>query len=56
MKNKERFILYDNNNEFEYTKTKSDINIKFNRVAFIFFIFFIISIYINHLVIWLKKF
>ena len=51
MKNKERFILYDNNNEFEYTKTKSDINIKFNRVAFIFFIFFIISIiYSIHLV------
>ena len=51
MKNKERFILYDNNNEFEYVKTKSDINIKFNRVAFIFFIFFIISIiYSIHLV------
>ena len=51
MKNKERFILYDNNNEFEYTKTKSDINIKFNRVAFIFFIFFIISIiYSIHLI------
>ena len=28
MKNKERFILYDNNNEFEYTKNKSDINFK----------------------------
>ena len=51
MKNKERFILYDNNNEFEYTKNKSEINIKFNRVAFIFFIFFIISIiYSIHLI------
>ena len=30
MKNKGRFILYDNNNEFEYTKTKSDINKKIN--------------------------
>ena len=51
MKNKERFILYDNNNEFEYTKNKSEINIKFNRVAFIFFTFFIISIiYSIHLI------
>ena len=39
MNNKERFILYDNNDEFEYNKSKSDINIKFNRVAFIFFFF-----------------
>ena len=44
MKNKEKFILYDNNNVFEYNKIKSDINIKFNRIAFIFFIFFVISI------------
>ncbi len=44
MNNKKRFILYDNNNEFEYSKNKSDINIKFNRIAFIFFVFFIISI------------
>ena len=45
MNNKEKFILYnDDNNEFEYIKNKSDINIKFNRIAFIFFVFFIISI------------
>jgi len=45
MNNKEKFVLYnDNNNEFEYIKNKSDINIKFNRIAFIFFVFFIISI------------
>jgi len=51
MNNKERFILYDNNNEFEYSKNKSDINIKFNRVAFIFFVFFIITIiYSIHLI------
>ncbi len=51
MKNKEKFILYDNNNAFEYNKIKSDININFNRIAFIFFIFFIIStIYSIHLI------
>ncbi len=51
MNNKERFTLYDNNNEFEYNKSKSDINIKFNRVAFIFFVFFIITIiYSIHLI------
>ncbi len=44
MNNKDRFILYDDENEFEYSKSKSEINIKFNRVAFIFFVFFIISI------------
>ncbi len=43
MKNN-RFILYDNNNEFEYRKIKKDIDINFNRIAFIFFIFFMISI------------
>ena len=44
MSNKDRFILYDNNDEYEYSKSRSDINIRFNRIAFIFFIFFIISI------------
>ena len=44
MNDKNKFILYDNNNEFEYRKIRKDININFNRVAFIFFIFFIISI------------
>tara|TARA_B100001057_G_scaffold404231_1_gene416762 strand:- start:20 stop:634 length:615 start_codon:yes stop_codon:yes gene_type:complete len=51
MNNKESFTLYDNNNEFEYNKSKSAINIKFNRVAFIFFAFFIITIiYSIHLI------
>ena len=51
MNNKERFTLYDNKDEFEYNKNKSDINIRFNRVAFIFFIFFIITIiYSIHLI------
>ena len=40
-------------NDFSIKRTKSNINIEFNRVAFIFFIFFIIyliySIYLIHL-------
>ena len=44
MNKKDRFILYNNNDEFEYRKNTSYIHIKFNRVAFIFFVFFIISI------------
>ena len=51
MDNKEKFILNDDSNEFEYKNNKSEINIKFNRIAFIFFIFFIISIiYSIHLI------
>ena len=51
MNNKNRFILYNNNDEFEYSKNKSNINIRFNRVASIFFVFFIISvIYSIHLI------
>ena len=50
MKNSDRFVLYESENKFEYTKIKSDLDIRFNRVAFIFFIFFIISIiYLIHL-------
>ena len=51
MNNNDRFILHNNDDEFEYSKRKSDINIKFNRVAFVFFVFFIISIiYSIHLI------
>ena len=51
MNNKDRFVLYHNNDELQYSKNKSNINIRFNRIAFIFFIFFIISIiYSIHLI------
>ena len=51
MNNKNKFVLYDNNDEFKYNISKIDIDIKFNRVAFIFFVFFIISvIYSIHLI------
>ena len=51
MINKEkRIIIEDQENDFLYQKSKSNLNIRFNRIAFIFFIFFIISlIYSIHL-------
>ena len=51
MISKNRFTLYENNDEFNYDKNKKNIHIKFNRVAFIFFVFFVISlIYSIHLI------
>ncbi len=54
MENKNlRFILEDKHNDFLYEKSKSNLNISFNRIAFIFFIYFIIfiiySIHLAHL-------
>ena len=40
----ENILLEEYENEFSYKKSKSNLNIEFNRVAFIFFVFFIISI------------
>ena len=40
----ENLILEEYENEFLYKKSKSNLNIDFNRIAFIFFIFFAISI------------
>ena len=51
MSNKEsRIILEEQYNDFTFRKSKLNLNISFNRVAFIFFIFFVISIiYTIHL-------
>ena len=51
MINKEkRIIIEDLENDFLYQKSKSNLDIRFNRIAFIFFIFSIISlIYSIHL-------
>ena len=50
-KNSSRLILEDQKNEFLYSKNKSNLNISFNRVAFIFFVFFVVSfIYSIHLI------
>ena len=41
---KNNFILEEYENEFSYKKSKTNLNIEFNRIAFIFFVFLIISI------------
>ena len=41
---KNNFTLEEYENEFSYTKSKTNLNIEFNRIAFIFFIFLIISL------------
>ena len=43
-KNNDNIILEEYENEFSYKKKKSNLNIEFNRVAFIFFVFLTISI------------
>jgi cell division protein FtsI (penicillin-binding protein 3) len=43
-KNNENIILEEYENEFSYKKSKSNLNIEFNRIAFIFFIFLTVSI------------
>ena len=40
---KSNVILEDYENEFSYKKSKTNLNIEFNRIAFIFFVFLIIS-------------
>ena len=52
MKSKDsRIILEKDLNDFLYNKNKSNLNISFNRIAFVFFIFFFISvIYTIHLI------
>ena len=48
-----QFLLEEQNEDFQFAKSKSNLNIKFNRVAFIFFIFCLIfliySIHLFHL-------
>ena len=45
-----RIIIEEQNNDFTFQKSKSNLNISFNRIAFIFFIFFVVSIiYTIHL-------
>jgi len=39
----DNIVLEEYENEFSYQKSKSNLNIQFNRIAFIFFIFFTIS-------------
>ena len=49
--NNSKIVLEDKSNNFFYRKNKSNLNINFNRIAFIFFVFFVISlIYSIHLI------
>ena len=41
---KNNVILEEYENEFSYKKSKTNLNIEFNRIAFIFFLFLVISI------------
>jgi cell division protein FtsI (penicillin-binding protein 3) len=41
---KNNVILEEYENEFSYQKSKTNLNIEFNRIAFIFFVFLVISI------------
>ena len=51
MSNQSRFVLYENNDQFDFDKNDKKIHIRFNRIAFIFFVFFVISlIYSIHLI------
>ena len=46
-----KIIIEDYKNNFIYKKNETNLNIQFNRVAFIFFVFFIIYlIYTIHLI------
>ncbi len=42
--NSEIFVLEDYQSEFSYKKNKSNLNITFNRIAFIFFLFLMVSV------------
>ncbi len=52
-KNNSNIILEDQKNDFLYKKSKSNLDVSFNRISFIFFIFFIItaiySVQLTHL-------
>ena len=50
-RSKSKIIIEDFKNNFTYKKSETNLNIQFNRVAFIFFVFFVIYlIYTIHLI------
>ena len=44
MRDKNNIILEEYENKFSYKKNKTNLNMQFNRIAFIFFVFLVISI------------
>ena len=51
--NNKNLILEEYESEFSYTRSKSNLNISFNRIAFIFFVFTIVSIIFSSKAIYL---
>ena len=50
-RSKSKIIIEDYKNNFTYKKSETNLNIQFNRVAFVFFVFFVIYlIYTIHLI------
>ena len=49
----ERIVIEDYESEFLYKKNKSNLNITFNRIAFIFFVFLIICLIYSIRVVYL---
>ena len=41
MRDKNNIILEEYENKFSYKKNKTNLNIQFNRIAFIFFVFWL---------------
>jgi|TARA_B100002003_G_scaffold6163_1_gene5576 cell division protein FtsI (penicillin-binding protein 3) len=54
--NNTNLILEDYEIQFSYKKSKSNLNISFNRVAFIFFVFLIVSLIFSSKAIYLGSF
>ena len=51
--NNKNLILEEYESEFSYTRSKSNLNVSFNRIAFIFFVFTIVSIIFSSKAIYL---
>ena len=52
--NSKKFITDEYNSEFSYDENKSNLKISFERIAFIFFLFFVIAIIFSSKVILLS--
>ena len=54
--NNSKIILEDQQSDFSFNKSKSNLDINFNKISFIFFVFFIISLILYSLnSSWFKK-
>ena len=50
---KQNLFIFENSNYFDYKKDKSNLNISFNRVTFIFFLFLTLLFIFSFKVIYL---